>query len=110
LKTKVKGDLKMAGYGLVEAVKESTELKSDYAIAKEIGVGRQNISTWKHTKHAPDSEAVLKLCILGNIEPKRALALLQGGYTTVSLMAMTGIASLALLVSHPVISTVYYVK
>ncbi|KQT34502.1 hypothetical protein [Methylophilus sp. Leaf414] len=100
----------MAGYALIEEVKKKTGITSDNQIAEAIGKHRSNVSAWKRTEHTPDSESVLKLCILGQIEPKRALELMQGGYASLSLMAMTGIASLALLASHPIISTVYYVK
>jgi transcriptional regulator with XRE-family HTH domain len=100
----------MAGYELIEAVKEATEFKSDYAIAKEIGIGRSNISNYKNTETMPDAITVLKLAELAKLTPSQALAKIQGGYSSVSLVIMTGMASLALLASHPVISTVYYVK
>lgn len=101
----------MAGYGLIEAIKENTEFKSDYAIAKEIGVGRQNISAWKNTKTLPDALTALKLAALADLSAKEALEKLQGGYARVSLMAVTAVLSVALLASHPIIQdTVYYVK
>ncbi|MGQ2966769.1 hypothetical protein [Methylophilus sp.] len=90
----------MAGYGLIEAIKENTDLKSDYAIAKEIGVGRQNISTWKNTGTMPDAITVLKLAELAKLTPSQALAKLQGGYASVSLMVVTATLSIALLSSH----------
>lgn len=101
----------MAGYGLVEAVKEATDLKSDYAIAKEIGVGRSNISNYKNTQTMPDAITVLKLAELAKLTPSQALERLQGGYASVSLMAVTAMVSLALLSGHLMsLDTVYYVK
>lgn len=101
----------MAGYGLIEAIKENTDFKSDYAIAKQIGVGRQNISTWKNTTTLPDAITVLKLAELAKLTPSQALAKLQGGYASVSLMVVTATLSIALLSGHLMsLDAVYYVK
>lgn len=86
----------MSGYALVEEVKKRTGMTSDNQVAEAIGKHRTNVSAWKRHKSDPDAETVLKLCMLGNIEPKKALEIMQGGYARVSLMAVTGIAGAAL--------------
>lgn len=86
----------MAGYELIEAVKEKTDFKSDYAIAKELGIGRSNISNWKTSETMPDAITALKLAELAKLTPKEALEKLQGGYARVSLMTVTGLAGIAL--------------
>lgn len=86
----------MSGYALVEEVKKRTGITSDNQIAEAIEKHRTNVSAWKRHKSDPDAETVLKLCVLGDIEPKRALEILQGGYARVSLMAVTSMAGAAL--------------
>lgn len=101
----------MSAYDLVEAVKTAKNIPSDYQLAQQIGMTRATVSGWKRGVSKPDGEAVLKLITLGDIEPNRALKLIQGGYARVSLMAVTAILSVALIASYPIIlDTVYYVK
>lgn len=101
----------MSAYDLVEEVKRNAGIESDNALALAIGKERGNVSAWKNNRAKPDGETVLKLIALGNVDPKKALELMQGGYARVSLMAVTAVLSVALLASHPIIQdTVYYVK
>lgn len=85
----------MSGYDLVAEVKKATGIESDYKIAQELGKSRANVNNWKAGLSKPDGETVLKLCVLGKIDPKRALEIMQGGYTKVLLMPVTAIAALA---------------
>lgn len=86
----------MSAYDLVEEVKKVKNIPSDNALAVAIGKERATVSGWKRGISKPDGESVLKLCMLGEIEPKKALELMQGGYARVSLMAVTGLAGVAL--------------
>jgi len=101
----------MSAYDLVEEVKKNANITSDNALGVAIGKTRSTVSSWKQGISKPDGETTLKLIALGKVDPKRALELMQGGYATVSLMAVTAVLSVALLASHPIIlDTVYYVK
>lgn len=101
----------MSAYDLVNEVKKKGQIPSDNALANKMGLTRASVSSWKRGDTKPDGENVLKLCMIGGIEPKKALELMQGGYARLSLMAMTAIVSSTLLLSHPaVLNTVYYVK
>jgi len=87
----------MSAYDLVEEVKKNANIPSDNALGIALGKTRSTVSGWKHGLAKPDGESVLKLITLGNIEPKRALELMQGGYAEVSLMVMTAMVSATLL-------------
>lgn len=84
----------MSAYDLVDAVKKAKGIPSDNALAIELGLTRGSVSSWKRGDSKPDGENVLKLCLIGGIEPKKALELMQGGFAYVSLMIMTGLAAL----------------
>jgi hypothetical protein len=86
----------MSAYDLVEEVKKKANIQSDNALGIAIGKTRSTVSNWKQGVSKPDGETVLKLITLGNVDPKEALKLMQGGYATVSLMAMTAGLSIAL--------------
>lgn len=86
----------MSAYDLVNAVKEAKNIPSDYQLAQKIGMTRATVSGWKRGVSKPDGEAVLKLITLGDIEPNRALKLMQGGYARLSLVPVTGLAAIAL--------------
>lgn len=97
----------MSAYDLVTEVKRAKNIDSDNAIAVMLGKERSTVSAWKRGLSKPDGESVLKLCMLGDIEPKKALELMQGGYAKVSLMAMTAAVSTALFTGHWMTSTLY---
>jgi hypothetical protein len=87
----------MAGYALIEAVKAKKGLTSDNQLALMLGKDRQNISNWKNKEKAkPDTESILDLMILGDIDAKEAKRLLQGGYTSLSLILMTAMGCTSL--------------
>lgn len=97
----------MSAYDLVEEVKKAKNIPSDNALAVAIGKERSTVSGWKRGLAKPDGEAVLKLIMLGEIEPGKALALMQGGYASVSYLGVTALVSLALLASHLMTSPMY---
>ena len=70
----------MSAYDLVNEVKNAKGIPSDNALAVAIGKERATVSGWKRGLSKPDGESILKLCVLGNIEPKEALRILHGGY------------------------------
>ncbi|UOF80588.1 helix turn helix protein [Inoviridae sp.] len=86
----------MSAYDLVEEVKKNANISSDNALGIAIGKTRSTVSSWKQGLAKPDGETTLKLITLGRIEPKRALELMQGGYTRLSLVPVTGLAAIAL--------------
>jgi hypothetical protein len=113
----------MAGYALIEAVKAKKGLTSDNQLALMLGKDRQNISNWKNKDKAkPDTESILDLMILGDIDAKEAKRLLHGGFANVCLLITTAVLSIVLLlgVAKPsqeqaiargtVQNNVYYVK
>lgn len=100
----------MSAYDLVEEVKKNTGIESDNQIAVAIGKERANVSNWRMNRSKPDGESILKLCVLGNIDPKRALQIMQGGYTSLTFIAVTGMISGALmLASNGYINDLLYI-
>ncbi|MGQ3091568.1 MAG: helix-turn-helix domain-containing protein [Methylophilus sp.] len=100
----------MSGYDLVEEVKKNKNIESDYKLAQALGKTRGTVSNWKQGLSKPDGETVLKLMILGDVEARRALELMQGGYAKMSLMAVTAMLSGAvILASNPVIYDLLYI-
>jgi transcriptional regulator with XRE-family HTH domain len=81
---------------LLEKAKEKSGL-SYYGIAKEIGASKELVSKWKLNKGKPNGEHTLALAILADVSTRDALKLLQSGYSTLSLMLVTGTLSIALL-------------
>jgi hypothetical protein len=113
----------MAGYALIEAVKAKKGLTSDNQLALMLGKDRQNISNWKNKDKAkPDTESILDLMILGDIDAKEAKRLLHGGFASVSLLVTTAVLGIVLLLGvakhsqdqaiarGTVQNNVYYVK
>ena len=100
----------MSAYDLVEEVKKNAGIESDNQIAVALGKERSTVSAWKRSLAKPDGEAVLKLCMLGNIDAKRALELMQGGYAKVSLLTVTAILTGAyVLASHRITYDLLYI-
>lgn len=86
----------MSAADLVREVKYRAKIDRDTDLANRLGVGKANVSAWlKGTK--PNGEDMLKLIILGDIEPKIALQRVQEGYASLSLLIMTALTSIALL-------------
>ena len=62
---------------LIEAAKEAAGLRSDNALATEIGVPRQTISEIKRGKHAPSAYIVMRLATMAGVDPLQAIADLE---------------------------------
>jgi hypothetical protein len=97
----------MSAYDLVEEVKKNANIQSDNALGIAIGKTRSTVSNWKLGISKPDGETVLKLITLGNIEPKKALQLIQGGYAELTPMIMTAAVSLAFIYPAHIVEGLY---
>lgn len=97
----------MSAYDLVEEVKKNANIPSDNALGVAIGKTRSTVSSWKQGLAKPDGETTLKLIALGKIDPNRALKLMQSGYASLSLMAMTSTLSLAMIYNAKSLKTLY---
>ncbi len=101
----------MANYtALIERAKQIQHFESDNQLAKRMGVSRSYISNWKNGHSNPDGFNTIILMELADVSAKEAMGMINRGYATVSSMVMTAGVSLALLASHPLWSSVYYVK
>lgn len=78
---------------LLEKAKSVQGIKSNYELANRLGISNELISKWKLGKSKPNGEHSLILADMANVTPKEALKLLQGGFASVSLLAVTAIAS-----------------
>ena len=84
---------------LLEMAKEKSGLKSNYQLANAIGTSHELVSKWHLNKSLPNGINTLILADMAEVSPKEALKLLQQGFSTVSLLILTSIASIALLAS-----------
>ena len=79
----------MAGYQLIEVLKQRNSIESDNQAALFIGKTRQHISTYKNTSSKPDADTLLEIMIKGNISAIEAKALLnQKGIVTLNLVSL----------------------
>jgi hypothetical protein len=84
---------------LLEKAREVSGFKSHYEMAKHMGVSHELMSKWKLNKSKPNGEHSLILADMAGLSPKEALRLLQNGYSSVLLLGVTSLASIALLAS-----------
>ena len=84
---------------LLEMAKERTGLTSNNQVAIAMNVKPELVSTWNTNKSHPNGLNTLILADMARLSPKEAIKLLQNGYSTVSLLIVTSITSIALLAS-----------
>jgi hypothetical protein len=83
----------------IEEVKKNAGIPSDYALAKTLGVSKEVVSRWSTRKGKPDGINALRLAELGKIETKRAIELMESGFASVSLLAVTSVAGISLIIN-----------
>lgn len=86
-------------YKLVELAKAKTGIDSDYGISEMLGVDRQMVSGWKRQKSEANTINTLKLMKAANMSIDEGLKLMQGGFTSLLLIFVTALSSVALLAS-----------
>ena len=62
---------------LIDAARREIPCRSDYALAKYLGVGRQTVSQWRSGVQNPNSLAIFKLAHAARLDPALVLAELE---------------------------------
>jgi hypothetical protein len=83
----------MSSADLVREVKYRAKIDRDVELAEKVNVGKANVSSWLKRGTKPDAIALLDLMILGNLDAKETKRILQGGFSTTSLLLVTSFAS-----------------
>lgn len=82
-------------YQLIDIVKEKTGYSGN-KIAKEINVSPELVSRWNTHKSEPNGLNTLKLMKLANLERDEIIKIYENGNITLSLLIVTGVASITL--------------
>jgi transcriptional regulator with XRE-family HTH domain len=62
---------------LLDAAKKRQAIKSDYALAQALGVGRQHVSNWRTGTNRPKPVFVLQLAVMAGLDPVKTLAAIE---------------------------------
>lgn len=62
---------------LIEQAKSSANLKSDYALAKAMGVHTGTVANWRKGKQHPSDEEAVQLATLAGIDEMKVIALIH---------------------------------
>jgi transcriptional regulator with XRE-family HTH domain len=82
---------------LLEIAKEKQGFKSYYEMANALGISQERMSKWKLDKAKPNGEQSLMLADLAGISPKEALEIMRNGFINLSILILTGFASVIVL-------------
>jgi len=73
----LKGKRKMILDEIIEKAKEKANIKSDYALAKALGIDRRIVSDWKKQKRHPNTQESIQLATLAGIEETTVIACIE---------------------------------
>lgn len=78
---------------LLERARKAQGDISYYEVAKRLGISTPLMNKWKHNKSQPNGINTLMLADMAGLTPKEAIKIMQSGYSGVSLLLVTSLAS-----------------
>jgi hypothetical protein len=76
---------------LLERARKAQGDISYYEVAKRLGISTPLMNKWKNNKSQPNGINTLMLADMAGVTPKEALKIMQGGFSDVSLLIVTGL-------------------
>lgn len=97
----------MSSADLVREVKYRAKIDRDVELAEKVNVGKANVSSWLKRGTKPDAIALLDLMILGNLDARETKRILQGGFSSTSLLLVTSFSANVVLAWNQISAILY---